>query len=280
MKTITYISLAALILGGCNNKEEQQIKTLSAHDSALMRESGHKDSTILTYVKSMNDIQDNLDSIKAAENILNISNEAGHGKNAVRDIRNINAQLLKYHREIFGLEKKLQFVNSQNAEIKKLEAHLSRELAEKDSGIAVLQRRLAGSNDSLTTIINQFNDSMVVISKQNSAISQMTTQLHTVYYAIGTTKEFKKKGVIIKKGGLAGIGSTTEVKQNFNSNYFTKGDLTQIHVIPLNSKFEKLVTNHPVESYAVTNNKKSDSLIIKDPATFWSTSKYLVVVVK
>jgi len=86
--------------------------------------------------------------------------------------------------------------------------------------------------------------------------------------------------VIIKKGGLAGIGSTAEVKQNFNSNYFTKADMTQIKVIPLNSKFEKLVTNHPAESYNVTDNKKSDSLIIKDPTAFWSTSKYLVVVVK
>ena len=280
MKTLVYISLAALMVSGCNNKEEQQIKILSAHDSALMRESGRKDSTILAYVKSMNDIQDNLDSIKAAEKILTMNDESGHGKNAVRDIRNINVQLLKYHREIYGLEKKLQLVNSQNAEIKKLEVHLSQELAEKDSGIAILQRRLAGSNDSLTTIMHQFNDSMVIISKQNSAISQMTTQLHTVYYAIGTTKEFKKKGVIIKKGGLAGIGSTAEVKQNFNSNYFTKADMTQIKVIPLNSKFEKLVTNHPAESYNVTDNKKSDSLIIKDPTAFWSTSKYLVVVVK
>src|ERR1700761_6295623 len=101
MKTLAYISLAALALGACNNaKQEQQIKSLSDHDSALMRESGRKDSTILAYVKSMNDIQDNLDSIKAAEKILTMNSESGPGKNAVQDIRNINAQLLKYHREI------------------------------------------------------------------------------------------------------------------------------------------------------------------------------------
>jgi hypothetical protein len=263
---------------GCNNKQEQQIKTLSAQDSALMRDGGRKDSTILAYVKSMNDIQDNLDSIKAAEKILTV--KAEHKGSAVEDIRSINAQLLKYHREIYALEKKLQLVNSQNKEIKKMEAHLSEELAEKDSGIAVLQRRLAGSNDSLKTVMHQFNDSMVVINRQNGTISQMTNEMHTVYYAIGTNKDFKKNGVITKEGGFIGIGRTTEMKQDFNSNYFVKGDLTQIHVIPLNSKFEKLVTNHPADSYNVTNNHKADSLIIKDPNAFWSTSKYLVVVVK
>src|ERR1700756_2746997 len=118
MKTLALIPLAVFTIYGCNNKQEQQIKTLSAQDSALMRESGHKDSTILAYVKSMNDIQDNLDSIKAAEKILTINAE--HKGSAVEDIRSINTQLLKYHKEIYSLEKKLELVNSQNREIKKM----------------------------------------------------------------------------------------------------------------------------------------------------------------
>ena len=79
---------------------------------------------------------------------------------------------------------------------------------------------------------------------------------------------------------LPEIGRSTEMKQNFNVGYFTKDDMTKLQVIPLNSKFEKVVTNHPTNSYQVTNNSKSDSLIIKDPEAFWSSSKYLIVVVK
>ncbi len=281
MKTLAYLAIAVLIIEGCNNKQEQQIKSLSAQDSTLMRESGKKDSTILAYVKSMNDIQDNLDSIKASEKILSIGAFGSETKpNAVQDLKNINAQLLRYHKEIYSLENKLRSIDSKNKEIQKMETHLAQELAEKDSGIAVLQKRIAGMNDSLRTVMDQFNDSMVVINRQKGTINNMTTEIHTVYYAIGTVKEFKKNGVITREGGLAGIGRSTEMKQDFNTNYFTKDDMTKLNVLPLNSKFEKIVTNHPKESYIITNNAKADSLIIKDPVAFWSASKYLVVVVK
>jgi len=281
MKTLVYFTLTLLVIEGCNNKQEQQIKSLSSQDSTLMRESGKKDSTITAYVKSMNDIQDNLDSIKTAEKMLSV-NASGveHKGTAVDDIKMINAQLLKYHREIYSLEKKVRALDSQNKEIQRMEQHLTEELAEKDSGIAMLQKRLAGTNDSLKTVIQQFNDSMVVINAQKGVITNMTTQMHTVYYAVGTIKEFKKNGVITREGGFIGIGRGTEVKQNFNTSYFIKEDMTKLNTIPLNSRFDKIVTVHPPDSYTVTHNYTSDSLIIKDPNAFWSASKYLVVVVK
>ncbi|MGP8215511.1 MAG: hypothetical protein ACLQQ4_08105 [Bacteroidia bacterium] len=281
MKTLLYISLAVLTLEACNSNQEQQLKSLSAKDSALMKESGQKDSTIIAYIKSMNDIQDNLDSIKAAEKILTINTSGSeHGNNAVDDIRSINTQLLKYHREIYSLERKLRSIDSKNKEIQKMEDHLAQELAEKDSSIAGLQKKLAETNDNLKVVIDQFNDSMAVLNVQKAVISDMAIKMSTVYYAIGTMKEFKRNGVLTKEGGFAGIGRTAKLKQNFNTTYFTKEDMSHLNIIPLNSKFEKLVTVHPTNSYTVTNNSKADSLIIKDPMSFWSASKYLVIVVK
>jgi len=277
-----YTAIALLIIEGCNSKQqEQQIRSLSMKDSSLMRESSQKDSTITAYLKSMNDIQTNLDSIKAAEKILSVNAQGAEYKHdAVSDIRSINAQLIKYHREIYALENKIKSLNSKNKEVERMQVHLETELAEKDSTIAVLQNELARKNDTLRTVVKQFNDSMVVINQQHGTISNMTAQMHTVYYAVGTIKEFKKQGVITREGGFVGIGRSTEMKQDFNAGYFTKDDMTKLQVIPLRSKFEKIVTNHPASSYLVTNNKKSDSLIIKDPEAFWSSSKYLIVVVK
>ena len=85
-----------------------------------------------------------------------------------------------------------------------MQAHIAQELAEKDSGIAVLQSELAEKNDTLRTMMKEFNDSLVVINRQRGTISNMTTEMHTVYYAVGTVKEFKKKGVITRSGGFAG----------------------------------------------------------------------------
>jgi len=281
MKAILFVSIAAIIIAGCNTKQDQQVKSLSTQDSVLKMQNTAKDSTIIAYVKAMNDIQDNLDSIKTAEHILTVNNLGRENKNSiVGDIRSINAQLLKYHREIYSLEKKLKQVDSKNIEIQKMENHLSQELAEKDSGIAMLQAKLAKMNDSLTSVIQQFNDSLVVIKTQNGKIAEMTTELNTVYYAIGSNKELKKHNVIAKDGGFIGIGRSSEVKKNFNTDYFTKADLSKLSVIPLNSRFEKLVTSHPSSSYTVTDNHKSDSIVIKFPVLFWSVSKYLVVVVK
>ncbi|HTA81486.1 MAG TPA: hypothetical protein VK783_01000 [Bacteroidia bacterium] len=281
MKILAYVSIAVLIMEGCNTKQDQQIKSLSIQDSALMRSSEMKDSTITAYVKTINEVQDNLDSIKVAEKILSVNSFGSENKTSVvSDIRIINMQLLKYHREIYSLEKRLKLVDTKNKEIEKLEIHLSNELAEKDSEIGVLQGMISKSNDSLTAIIAQFNDSMKVINSQNELIADMTTELNTVYYAIGTTKELKKHNVITKDGGFIGIGRTSEMKKNFNMEYFTKEDMTKLTVIPLMGRFDKLLTNHPGNSYTVTNNHKSDSLIIKLPAQFWSISKYLVVVTK
>ncbi|MGP8215215.1 MAG: hypothetical protein ACLQQ4_06610 [Bacteroidia bacterium] len=281
MKTLMYISIAVLLLEGCNSKQDQQIKSLSMQDSVLIRETAQKDSTITAHVEIMNEIQDNLDSIKEAEKMLTIGAFGSeHKTSAIQDIKNINAQILNYHKEIYSLEKRLKLVNSQNKEMQKWESHLTHELAEKDSDIFILQTQLAKTNGSLLSVMQQFNDSLVVICTLNGMISDLTTEMNTVYYTVGTSKEFKKAGVITKAGGFAGIGRAIELKKNFNTQYFTQTDMEKLSVIPLNGKFDKLVTNHPISSYTITNNHKSDSLIIKYPGLFWSISKYLVVVVK
>lgn len=284
MKRYLVIFLSSAVLFACHNsKDQQQIKDLSAKDSALNQKTETQDSTIMAYVKSFNEIADNLDTINAKAKILNMKSGgdvANSQQQIVENIRAIGDLMLKNKREIAYLERKLRKSNGENKQLKEMIAHLTEEVNEKDAQIAALQSQLAESNAALKDMIKQFNDSMEVVSKQKAQINQMTTDMNTVYYAIGTMKELKKKGVVTKEGGIAGIGGAAELKQNFNSSYFTKGDMTNLHVIPLYSRFEKVVTNHPSDSYTVTDNKKSDSLIIKDGKTFWSQSKYLVVIVK
>jgi predicted nuclease with TOPRIM domain len=266
----------------CNTAEKQQIKDLSAQDSTLMRKTAAQDSSIISYVKSFNDIEDNLDTIKAKAKILSIGNgEVQTDKDKViSDIRAIGDLMMKNKKEIAALERKLKKSDGKNTELQKMIAHLTEELNEKDAQIAALQSQLSESNSALKDMIQKFNDSMQVVSKQKEQITVMTNDMNTVYYAIGTKKELKDKGVITKEGGIAGIGSTTELKKDFNASYFTKGDMTTIHALPLFSKFEKVVTNHPTDAYSITGTGKADSLVIKDAKSFWSQSKYLVIIVK
>lgn len=282
MKRYLVVLLALPFFFACNTKEKQEIKDLSAQDSVLNKKTQAQDSSIMAYIKSFNEIQDNLDTIKAKAKMLSVGNgETENQKDKIiSDIRSIGELMLRNKKEIAALERKLKKSNNKNEELQKMIAHLTEELNEKDAQIAALQSQLAESNASLKDMIQKFNDSMVVVSKQKEQINEMTGEMNTVYYAIGTKKELKDKGVITKEGGIAGIGGTAELKKDFNASYFTKGDMTNIKALPLYSKFEKLVTNHPSDSYTITGGGKSDSLVIKDAKAFWSQSKYLVVIVK
>jgi hypothetical protein len=53
-----------------------------------------------------------------------------------------------------------------------------------------------------------------------------------------------------------------------------------LSTIPLYAHFSKVVTDQPVAAFKVQGTTKADSLVITNPGTFWSESKYLVVVVK
>jgi hypothetical protein len=266
-----------------NSKDQEQIKSLSSQDSALGRKNDMQDSTIMTYIKSFNDIEDNLDTIKTKAKILTINN-GGDAENRqaeiVANIRSIGELMMKNKRDIGALQSKLKRSNGQNAELQKMIAHLTEELNEKDAQIASLQSQLSESNGALKDMITKFNDSMGVVLKQKEQIVQITTDMNTVYYAVGTMKELKKKGVVSKSGGIAGIGSTTQLKQNFDASYFTKSDARHLPGIPLYSKFDKIVTNHPSDSYKIAGTGKSDSLVIVNAKSFWSQSKYLVIIVK
>jgi hypothetical protein len=282
MKTKACIVVAALVLAGCNNSQrEQALKDLSEKDSAMAAEAHRKDSSILSYIRSLNDIQDNIDSIKHREKILSLKTEnSSVSNNAVADIRSIDKLILKDNKEIALLEAKIKKMDVKDVNMEKMVAHLTSELAEKDSAMVALQFRLSAANVSIETISQQFNDSMASMNVERALNNSLVNDMNTVYYAVGTMKELKNYGVIDKKGGIIGIGRTTKLKDNLNTNYFTKADKTKLSSIPLYSKFNKVVTEQPGTAFKVEGSTKSDSLLITDANTFWSQSKYLVVVVK
>lgn len=283
MRTIACIIILSIMLAGCSNtQQEQQLKALATKDSLLLLQTQQKDSAINSYVHSLNAIQDNLDSIKKKERILTLGSGEGisASPNTIAEIKSLDKLIVKNHREIYSLEKRLKKSIEKNSDLEKMVARLTKELTEKDEQIVDLENKLAKANDSLKLVVTQLKDSIVVINRQRSEINAMRGEINTVYYAIGTMKELKSNGVVTKEGGFIGIGRTASLKQDFNVSYFTEGNLMQLKAIPLNAKFSKLLTNHPSDSYKISGNNKADSLYINNAVSFWSESKYLVIIVK
>ena len=71
------------------------------------------------------------------------------------------------------------------------------------------------------------------------------------------------------------------LQQNFNKNYFTKIDIRVDNEIKLYSRNAEMLTSHPAGSYTLQRDaNKQYVLRITNADQFWSTSKYLVVLVK
>ena len=71
------------------------------------------------------------------------------------------------------------------------------------------------------------------------------------------------------------------LQSNFNRDYFTKIDIRVTKEIKLYSRSAKMLTSHPSGSYTLQSDaNKQYVLRITNPQSFWSTSKYLVILVK
>jgi chromosome segregation ATPase len=282
MNKVFFALITAIVLVACNDDSKQQLQqlqTVMKQDSIMAGRTQQKDSEIVSYVKTLDEIQNNIDSIKAKEKIITASgNEPPH--TIINDIKLLDSRIVMENRRIYQLEKKLKKEDKKDADLEKVIKHLTKELAEKDVQIADLQTKLAESNTSLKNITSQFNDSIAVIHKQREEISAMRSLVNTVYYTSGTFQELKKQGVITKEGSIAGIGGAAKLTANVNESVFAKSDMNGLKFIPLRRKFRKMVTNHPTDSYKISGLGLLDTVYINDPVSFWYKSKYLVIEVK
>lgn len=280
MKTTVFIFITMLALAGCTNTEQvQKMTDLANKDSLLLVQATQKDSSITAYLGELGQIQDNLDRIKAREKIITLYTPENKAT-MVDQIKELDEWIVLNDKKMNNLQAKLKKMNTKNANLESLVAHLTQEIAEKDEEIASLQASLGKANDSLRYVTARFRDSIVVIKMVRSQVYEMKNDMNTIYYVTGTMKELKDKGVIDKQGGFLGIGRTAKVHPEIDNSKYTQADMPSLKGINLNGKFRRFITTHPDNSYTINSNDKSDYLSITNPAAFWGESKYMVVAVK
>ncbi len=289
MKRLFFLSvgMVSVVLISCNRdqleQQKGQISSLKVEDSIRLRQIESKDSSLSLFLKTMNRIETNLDTIKQRGKILSM---AGTGENKkdtaaiMADLNSISELIAQNSRDMAALEKKLHASNHKNGDLEAMITRLNKEIAEKDEQIATLQKNLAETNASLQGEISKLNDTIQVAMRQRSQIGSMTNQMHQVYYTFGKAKDLQTKGVITTKGGVIGIGKTAILNPAIDESKFTSGDLTKVNTIDLQAKLDHLVTSHPSSSYKVVIGAKSDQITIVDQGLFWSKSKYFVAITK
>ena len=283
MRKIFSILALALLLISCQEKKSVPVM----ENSDLVRDSlqqviDFKDREINDILGTMNEIQEGFRLINAAEGRMSIikSGEATNKTEQMREnIRDIS-EMMEHNRELIAklrqqvressvrseqfktvIDNLVQQLEDNDANLQKLQA----ELQEKDIHIAELDRTVASLSLSIASLKEES-------SSKSEAIIAQDKQINTAWYVFGTKKELQSQN-IYEKGRV--------LQSNFNKSYFTKIDIRIEKEIKLYSKSVKIMTAHPSNSYQLIRDaNKQYVLRINNPLSFWSTSKYLVVLVK
>ncbi len=268
----------------CGHAAKEKAKELQARNDSLMNQTVQKDEAINDFIRSINDIQGTLDTIKMKENIINLSTgKSGELKVSAKeqikdDITTIYNLMLKNKKELASLTSKLRASGMKVAELEKLVSHLKKDISDKNTEIENLRDKLAklninieAANLKLDTLTNVVKEQEQQLNQQSQVISRQESALNTAYYIIGTEKELKKNKVIT---------SGDKIIPDFNKSLFTKIDIRKTLEIPVLSKKAKVLSNHPTSSYKLNGDKKTiQALQILDYKAFWINSRYLVIMV-
>lgn len=303
MKKLFFIAACVLSLAACNQDKKPAISPEQIQNDSLRAIITARDNEINDMMGTLNEIQQGFAEINEAENRVTVAKD-GEGRDKTAVIKeNIQfiAQRMQENRDLIKkLQEQLRTTGFKGEQMQKAIESLNAQLVEKDKELRALRAELEKKNihiKELDQTISGLNSDVAALQtdkqnlqtdkqnlqteKQNlqnesnrktETINTQDKQLNTAWFAFGTKKELKRQNVLVKGKVLQG---------SFNKNYFTKIDIRETRELKLYSKNAKILTSHPTSSYRLTKDASGQYVLrISDPATFWSTSKYLVVQVK
>lgn len=279
---VTLIAILSLAFVGCQGNKQSAESAERAQTDSLRQVISQKDNEINDMMGTLNEIQDGFNEINAAENRVTIA-KGGEGANKEQQIReNIQfiAKTMKHNRELIAkLRNQLKQSSVKGDALKNTLESLSKQLEEKDKQLQQMRAELDAKDIHITELDEAINNLHTNVnnlanesSKKSQVINSQDKQLNTAWFVFGTRKELKEQRI---------IEGDKVLQSNFNKNYFTKIDIRVDKEIKLYSKYAKVLTMHPSSSYILQRDaNKQYTLKITNPEIFWSTSKYLVILVK
>lgn len=284
MKKIVFMAVMGLALAfsACQEKKNTLETVPVAQRDSLNRIIEQKENEINDMMATINDIEDGLREISAAQSRVSVARQ-GEGANQklrIRENMEFIQSTMAQNRELVKklqqqlressfkgdqLRRTIESLTTQLEEKEKELQQLRAELEQKDIHIAEQAERIEGLNKNVSSLVEETTQKQQTINSQDK-------QLHTAWYVFGTKRELKEQS-ILRDGDV--------LRANFNKDYFTKIDIRIDKEIKLYSRSAKILTSHPASSYTLTQDANRQYVLrITNPQQFWSTSKYLVVLVK
>lgn len=284
---LSVFAVSTLLLAACGDKkvssssDDTSVNQLVQTRDSLQQVIADQDSLL----SLINELGDGMQQIKTLENILsseNLQSETPDRRNKIKsDMADIQRALNERRQRLSELEARLNKSNANNANLRQAISSLKSQIAAQVTTIESLRKDLASANiyiDQLTQDVDSLNTTVATTIEEKNAAEQMnvelTNQLNTCYYVIGSKSELKEHD-IIKTGFLK---KTKIMPEDFQRNYFTEADQRMLTSLPLHSKKAKVLTNQPTDSYEIATDADGMKVLkITNPQEFWATYKYLVI---
>lgn len=283
MKKILVIAMAVVALAACQEKKDTPaVNNTDVRIDSLQRIIDQKDNELNDVMSTFNEIQEGFRLIEAAEQKVNVikDGEATNKSEQIREsIRNIQ-QRMQHNRELIArLQQQVREGSSRSEELRRTITNFTKELENKNNELQQLRAELQEKDIKIAELdntVNALNSDVNQLREETAqkaeTINKQDTQIHTAWYVFGTKKELQEQN-IYQKGKV--------LQANFNKSYFTKIDIRVDKEIKLYSKSVRMLTSHPANSYTLQPDaQRMYVLRITNPQLFWSTSKYLVILVK
>lgn len=284
MKKLLFLAIGLTLITFMGCKEDRKVADVAgfSQNDSLQKIIAQKDNEINDIMETFNQIEAGFKEINEAENRVSLMKD-GEGANRrqqlVENVQFISATMKENRTLIEKLRRQLRESSVKSDNLKKTIENLVAELEEKDNQLQQLRAELDAKNIHIAELdqtISGLNDNVTNLqtesSQKSATIQAQDKQLNTAWFVFGTKKELKEQRI---------IDGDRVLESNFNKSYFTKIDIRVEKEINLYSKYAKILTMHPSDSYTLEKDaNKQYVLRITNPQIFWSTSKYLVILVK
>lgn len=274
------LCMAAMV--ACKQEKPKADLALVQQRDSLNQIIAQKDNEINDMMSTMNEIEEGFREISEAENRVSIAKD-GEGANKQQRIREnmqFIQQTMKQNRDLINkLRQQLRESSFKGEQLKRAIENLAQQLEEKNQQIQQLRAELDAKDihileldENIANLNTDVSNLTAESSRKTETINAQDKELNTAWFVFGTKNELKEQNIYVKGKVL---------QANFNKEYFTKIDIRVDKEIKLYSRSAELLTAHPSNSYTLQRDaNKQYVLRITNPQLFWSTSKYLVVLVK
>ena len=283
MTTAAVITLALSL--GCSSadkKPAESEKQATDSQAVLIKDRDNLGTAVAEYASMVNDLDSVLRTPSARSGKPgDVLDDRQRRRDILRRARELRHSLDSLGDRIQQLETEARKLGASNqsrlADIAALRATVT-QLNEMSDRQRTEIERLGLQYDSLSQVSQAYKRSAVNLE---ATLTEKVEQQESVFVAVGSEKDLTQKGVIRKRGGIIGMGSTITPNLPFKQALFKPLRMSTDTVIQLpnpSATYRVVTSQNAAGAGGAALHRLTGKLVIHDPNVFWRDSRYLIIV--